>query len=275
MKIAKYQIFFVLLILFAAVYAAISYGESNESSEVDATTEALKKDPDIPILAPQEILKKVDEIRAPGNNFIQEVKITFKKGQEETVNRISVRVSEMIKSLAIFKYPPSQKGRVILMVENNMWIYFPGSKKPIRISPAQKLLGQVSNADVARVSYSLDYKAELVEDDNTGNKKLLKMSLKAKTKGAAYGSIKLWMEKDSFKPDKAEFYSLSGRLLKTIYYKSYKHILGKERPTVHEIHDAINKSEITIMEYTDMKVDDTPDKYFQKTFMSRVSKLKP
>jgi len=53
-----------------------------------------------------------------------------------------------------------------------------------------------------------------------------------------------------------------------------KNIQGKERPMIHEIHDAIKKSEITIMEYSNMKVQDTPDNYFQKTFMHRAPQLK-
>lgn len=268
-------IFLMLLFLFVTVCAAISYGESNKSGEVNSTPEAPKKDSDTPVLAPQEILKKADEIRAPGKNFVQEVKITFKKGKKETVNKMSIRVKEFHKSLVIYKYPPAEKGRVILMVENNMWIYFPGTKRAIRISPAQQLLGQVSNADVSRVVYSIDYEAESVEDDNTGDEKLLKMFLKAKTKAAAYGSINLWIKKDNFRPVRAEFFTLSGRLLKTLYYKGYKRILGKERPTIHEVHDAIRKSEITIMEYSGMKVEDTPDNYFQKTFMHRVPRLSP
>jgi hypothetical protein len=143
----------------------------------------------------------------------------------------------------------------------------------MRISPAQQLLGQVSNADVARVVFSLDYKAESAEDDSVGNEKLVKLFLKAKTEGAAYGSIKLWIHRDSDKLYKGEFYTPAGRLLKTIYYKGYRQVLGKERPMVLEVHDAVKKDEITTMEYLSMKIDDTPDNYFQISFMDRAAQL--
>jgi len=153
----------------------------------EPTPAPVKKTPDVKAaeLSPAELLKIADQIRAPSATFSQEIKVTFKKGDEETVNILATRVKDSIKSLAVYKYPASQKGRVILMVENNMWIYFPGTKKPIRISPAQQLLGQVSNADVSRVVYSIDYEALSVEDDNTGKEKLLKLNLKAKTRGAS------------------------------------------------------------------------------------------
>jgi len=224
-------------------------------------------------LSPAELLRKADEIRAPGQSFVQEIKVTFRKGDNETTNTLVTRVKDFTKSLAIYQDPPSQKGRVILMVENNMWIYFPGTKKPIRISPAQQLLGQVSNADVARVVYSIDYEAVSVEDDNTEKERLLKLSLKAKTSGAAYGSIELWMEPGNYKLVKAKFYTLAGRILKTIYYKGYRNVDGVQRPMIHEIQDAIKTTESTTMEYISMRVEDTPDNYFQKTFMHRAPQL--
>ena len=59
-------------------------------------------------------------------------------------------------------------------------------------------------------------------------------------------------------------------LLKTVYYKEYKDVFGKKRPTVLEIHDGIRESEVSIMEYSDIRIEDTPDAYYQKTFMDRV-----
>ena len=230
--------------------------------------------PKVGKLTPEELLIKADEIRAPGQNFVQDVRVILKKGNTETAsNRLVTRVKGHTRSLAIFKEPPTQKGQVLLMLDNNMWIYFPTTKKPIRISPAQQLLGNVSNADVARVVYNIDYKAESVEEETSGTDKLLRLFLKAKTEGAAYGSIKLWLHKDSYKLNKAEFYTLAGRLLKTTYYKGYKQLLGKDRPTFLEIHDAVKKDEITTMEYLSMKIEDTPDNYFQRAFMDRASQL--
>ncbi len=230
--------------------------------------------PKVGKLTPQELLIKADDIRSPGHSFLQDTRVTLKKGNTETAsNRLITRVKGHSKSLSIFKEPPTQKDQVLLMIDNNMWMYFPKSRQPIRISPAQQLLGNVSNADVARVVYNIDYKAESVEEETSGTDKLLKLFLKAKTEGAAYGSIKLWLHKDSFKPNKAEFYTLAGRLLKTTYYKGYKQLLGKDRPTLLEVHDAVKKDEITTMEYLSMKIEDTPDNYFQRAFMDRASQL--
>jgi len=242
--------------------------ESEKIAKAEVKTEVqLQK------LTPKQILEEVDLIRAPNENFAVDMTITFQSGSKKSVNKMSLRVRDFSKSLVIYNYPATQKGRVLLMVESNMWIYFPGTKRAIRISPQQQLLGQVSNADVARAVFSLDYSAEKVEEEVVDNEDMLKITLKAKTEGAAYSNIQIWIKKDGFRPIKAEFFTLTGRLLKTIYYKGYKNVLGRQRPTVYEIHDAIKKSDKSIMEYTKWQIQDTPNRYFQKTFMQRVGSL--
>ncbi len=221
-------------------------------------------------VTPQEILEKVDQIRAPANTFTFHLKVTVNKSDEDSKAEFFVRVKDARKSLVIYKSPPLNRGRVLLLIENNMWIYIPGTRNPLRISPQQQIMGRVSNADAARVVFSLDYSADSITQDVLGGQKILKMSLTAKTTGAAYKSITLWIENENYRPIKAEFFAVSGKLLKTTYYKEYKDILGQKRPTVLEVHDGIRESEVSIMEYSDIRIEDTPDAYYQKTFMDRV-----
>lgn len=221
-------------------------------------------------ISPQEILEKVDEIRAPANTFTFHLKVTVNKNDQDSKAEFFVRVKDARKSLVIFKSPPSNKGRVLLLVENNMWIYIPGTRNPLRISPQQQIMGRVSNADAARVVFSLDYSADSAAEDVLDGQKVLQMSLSAKTTGAAYKNITLWVKNETYQPVKAEFFALSGKLLKTAYYKEYQEVLGKQRPTVLEIHDGIRESEVSVMEYSGLRMEDTPDAYYQKTFMDRV-----
>jgi len=220
-------------------------------------------------LTSQEILERVDKIRAPDKTFTFDVKATVYGADDKLEAILSVRVKDAKKSLVVFKSPHSNKGRTILMVEDNMWIYIPGTSNPLRISPQQQMISRISNADLARVVYNIDYGVEAMEDVDTDGTPSIKMTLTAKTKGAAYKGLILWIERNSFKPIKTEFYAVSGKLLKTAYYKKYREILNKERPTLLEIHDAIKTSEITTLEYENMRIEDTPDAHFQKAFMER------
>ncbi|MBU0701903.1 outer membrane lipoprotein-sorting protein [bacterium] len=222
-------------------------------------------------LSSEEILKKIDQIRAPGDTFVFDLKITYKKeGKEDIIQKFAVRVKDADKSLVKFTYPANNKGRLFLMVGNNMWIYIPDTRRPIRISPQQRLLGQISNGDVARVVYSLDYNAKLLEKEKIAEREYIKLELTAKTKEATYSKILLWTDTENFEPQKAEFYTVSGKMLKTAFYKGYANVLGRKRPLIMEIHDELCKGEYSIIEYSNMKVDDTPKAFFQKTYLKHI-----
>jgi outer membrane lipoprotein-sorting protein len=229
----------------------------------------------IPIFATAElqkdILKKIDEIRAPDKTFIFDLKITYKKKNgKDIIQKLKVHVKDGNKSLVKFTYPPTTKGRLLLMVGNNMWIYIPNTRKPIRISPQQRLLGQVANGDVARVVYSVDYNSKILGIEKINNKICLRLELSAKNNQVTYSKIILWVEKTTYKPIKAKFYAISGKLLKTAYYKGYTYTLGKERPLILEVHDELRKGEVSIMEYSNLKVADTPKAYFQKSYLKHI-----
>jgi len=61
-------------------------------------------------LSSEEILKKIDQIRAPGDTFVFDLKITYKKeGKEDIIQKFAVRVKDADKSLVKFTYPAIYK----------------------------------------------------------------------------------------------------------------------------------------------------------------------
>jgi outer membrane lipoprotein-sorting protein len=104
-------------------------------------------------MTPQEILERVDQIRAPAQTFVFRLKVTVNQEDKDSQAEFLVKVKDAKKSLVIYKSPPANRGRVLLLVENNMWIYIPGTRNPLRISPQQQIMGRVSNADAARVVF--------------------------------------------------------------------------------------------------------------------------
>jgi outer membrane lipoprotein-sorting protein len=220
---------------------------------------------------PEQLLQKIDQIRAPGEAFVFDVKLTAYKGAEVTsVNGFTVHVKDSSKSLVKFTAPPASKGRALLMSGDNLWIYIPGSRGALRISPQQRLLGQIAYGDVARVVYNLDYQVEQVEEETLEGTRALRLDLKAKSRGAAHDRIRLWVARQTLRPIKAEFLALSGKLLKVGYYKGYRQVLDEERPMILEVHDAIRKGEYSVLEYAEMRREDTPEIFFQRTYLEHV-----
>jgi outer membrane lipoprotein-sorting protein len=227
--------------------------------------------PLVQAITAEEVLQAVDAIRAPSNNFSFALHVLQENGKEEEKNfDFTVNVKDSEKSLVTYTAPVLSKGKRLLMVGDNLWIYIPNTRMPIRISPQQKVSAGVSNADIARVVYSLDYQAENLKPEALDDKGSYHLVLTAKTKGAAYQRIELWTTTDDYRPLKADFYTQSERKIKTIVYKDYQQVLGKSRPMLLEVIDALNSEQRVLMYYSDMQLADTPDMYFQKSYLSRL-----
>jgi outer membrane lipoprotein-sorting protein len=221
-------------------------------------------------IAPREILDQVDQVRSPGANFTFFVKVAQYGLSRVSESEFEVWVRERRKSLVLFREPTSQKGRALLLDGQNMWIYIPGTSRSLRISPQQQLSGTVSNADVARVVFSLDYSAERTHPDKLDGADVLKLELRSLEDNVPYRNINLWVSADGYRPLRADFFSLSGKLLRTVSYQGYQQILGKLRPTRLEITNALNPEEKTILTYSQFQVREMPKEYYQPSYLNRL-----
>src|SRR3954470_4444262 len=104
-----------------------------------------------------EILKRADLVRGPNDPFTLRMNVTAYRGKE-VLNETSVLVNshDYARSLVEFVAPPRDAGRKMLRVSENMWVRIPSSRRAIRITPQQRLLGQASNADVMGTNYAED-----------------------------------------------------------------------------------------------------------------------
>ncbi|MGL1409580.1 outer membrane lipoprotein-sorting protein, partial [Vibrio parahaemolyticus] len=98
------------------------------------------------------------------------------------------------------------------------------AKSSIRLSPQQRLMGQASNGDVVTVNFARDYKASLageetIADADRQNHECWRLDMTASSEGTTYARIEYWVAKATARPIKGKFYSDSGRLLKTAYYR--------------------------------------------------------
>ncbi|MFH0935138.1 MAG: outer membrane lipoprotein-sorting protein, partial [Pseudomonadota bacterium] len=160
-------------------------------------------------------------------------------------------------SVAETQEPVRFKGSKILQVERNMWMTRPGLSKPIPISPRQRMSGQASNGDIAATNYAGDYEAQLGATENVDGEPCYVLDLKAKHKRATYDQIRYWVSVKRVVGIKAEFYSVSGKLLKTATF-SYGNTIehdGKRIPFISKmtIRDALIDAE-TVMEFGTVKV---------------------
>jgi len=217
------------------------------------------------------ILERVDAIRSPSENFTFTVKLRTQTASVQTDSELEVFVRDGTKSLVLYRRPVKQRGRALLMDGNNMWIHIPGTSRPMRISPQQQLTGAVSNADVARVVFNLDYVADNIETQRVDDVPVLKLDLRARASHVSYQRIHLWVHEESLHPMKADFFSISGRRMRTIEYSGYQNILGGQRPTILQISDAINPGVQATLTYSNFKLQETPEAYYQPSYLGRLA----
>ncbi len=195
-------------------------------------------------------------------------------GKDEKVFGLEVEIKDSHTSLVKYVEPASERGKAMLMAGNNLWFQAPHNRKPIRITPQQRLLGEASNGDVASTDFSGDYHPELVGSEQVDGVACHKLKLTAKPETpAAYKSLYLWVRKDDLAPVKAEFFAPSGKPLKTAWYRRYEPVEaagGKRQLTEIEIVNALNEQQRTVMEYSNFAIRDLPDAHFNPRYLSRL-----
>jgi outer membrane lipoprotein-sorting protein len=217
------------------------------------------------------IVREADRYRGFAGSFAQESEaIHYKNGEKESSQHLKVYIHNGEKSLVKFLGPGRDKGRIMLMTGNNIWLYIPGTRNPIRLTPQQQLLGQASNGDVARTNYSEDYMATILGKEDVDGLLCYHLELTAKQGGATYQKIEYYVALKSNRPVKALFFAKSGRLLKTGFFKNPRTFSG--RVFMSELHliDDLKKNEKTIIKVNSITREKLPDSHFHQKFLPRI-----
>jgi outer membrane lipoprotein-sorting protein len=224
----------------------------------------------------EDLLKAYDANRAI-ENFAFEMEMSSYQGERLLDSYVLSGFMEgeglKSKTLLYFESPAVVRDRRMLMDGNIIWIQFPRTQNPIRLTPMQVLLGEAANGDVARTSFTRDYDAADAGIDTRDGKacRVLALTVKPESKGATYGSIKLWGEEATKRPVYAEFYADSGKLLKTAKYGDYREWNGRSLPMTMDISDAQDPERHTTMKYIQLGSRKLPEQYFRKEYLPRFS----
>ena len=228
----------------------------------------------------QSILADSDAIRNPGKPFsLTVVLVEYRNAHQTDTNTLSVyskadNNSGQFRSLVRFVAPARDANKLLLKNGNDLWFFDPSSKASIRLSPQQRLLGQAANGDVVTVNLAKDYKAEMkgeedVTDGDRQTRHSYKLALAAVSTDVTYDHIEMWLDSGNSRPVKARFYTESGQLLKTAYYRRYQSQLGVERPTETVIIDGLDPNWVTVMRYSDYAWRDVPEVWLQRDYLPR------
>lgn len=217
------------------------------------------------------IVEKADQVRFPAEGFQVDIGVVTTQSDATTETRKYRVLSKGNENTVVMvTEPASERGQILLMKSRDLWVFMPDVSQPVRISLAQRLTGQVANGDLARANFSGDYNPKILRTENIGNDQYYVLELTAVDKGVTYQRVVYWVNRKNFWPLKAEFYSLSNRLLKRCSYENFQSMVGKTRPTRLVMEDALRGNEKSVLEYSAMKLRDLPDKVFTKDYLKKL-----
>ena len=217
------------------------------------------------------IIEKADQVRFPPESFQVDVTIaTTDRNSDPDVRKYRVLSKGNTNSVVMVTEPASERGQIMLMKGRDLWIFMPEVSQPIRLALSQRLTGQVANGDLARANFAADYNPKLLRSEQIGDDSYHVLELTGIDRGVTYQRVLYWVRaKDSW-PYRAEFYSLSNRLLKTCKYEDFQTMEGRKRPTRLVTEDPLRSGEQSILEYNNMKLRDLPDKIFTKDYLKKL-----
>jgi hypothetical protein len=190
----------------------------------------------------------------------------LKNGELDKERRYKVLLKTGRRSLVISESPVEQ-GQKVLMLADDFWIILPSSQRPVRITPAQKLLGEASAGDIATLTWSGDYEGEVVGTVQREGRSCLQLELRASRKGSTYRRIVLYVARAGGEPVAAELYLASDKLAKEASFEMGQ-LRGRRQVVAMRLVDRIQTNRVTEVRYLDQEARGIPDEIFNPMYLT-------
>ena len=242
---------------------------------------AVSATPDVPTL-----LKNADRYRTGADNLQVETEVSVRNrdGSLDKERRYTVFSQAGHKSLVLMR-SLAEAGQKVLMLGDDFWLLMPGSQRPVRITPSQKLLGDASTGDIATLSWAEDYTGTLVGEEPCEAEPAspasapagarpasaagcLHLSLTAARKGLSYQRIELWLGKARHEPVRAELYVQSDKLAKLARFVVDKPSAPRQVDAM-VLSDRLSTHKETHVRYVSRQPKVVPEAWLNPMFLAR------
>ncbi len=153
--------------------------------------------------------------------------------------------------LVRYTTPAKERGTAYLRSGDSTWLYLPSAEKVVRVGAKQNFGGgDFSNADIFHLSLVRDYDPVLVAEEVVENQPCYRLELRAKDRSIAYDRVVYWVRTDgTFYPVRADYYTLSGKNLKSLVLSQVKSLGGRARPTLLTMESRVDEGSRTRLEF--------------------------
>jgi hypothetical protein len=161
----------------------------------------------------EEILARVDRLRHPWPVFT--VELTLKAPGPSQRWKVSARENG---DARLDGLSPKEQGRAVLLLSDQMWLLLPGSKRPVKVTPQQRMMGPAAGGDVARTRFREDYTVQSLAQESLDGRDCWRLELVARRPALSARQVVLWVVEEGSLPIKAEFRLASGKLARTALF---------------------------------------------------------
>ena len=223
---------------------------------------------------PEEILKRIEDNMSSKNRVFESSMTIHGTRTSRTMTMKSYSVGDK-QSFTEYLSPAREKGTKMLKLENQLWIYSPGTDRIIQIS-GHMLRQSVMGSDLSYEDMMDDrkiseiYSAVVTATETIDGRKTWVLDLTAKTDDVAYYKRKVWVDTERYVPLQEELYARSGQLLKRTTLSEVKNIDGRWFPTRIVYKDMLKQGEGTEFVMTSIKFNQQiPDYIFTKAALKQ------
>ncbi|MGI9256044.1 MAG: outer membrane lipoprotein-sorting protein [Salinispira sp.] len=223
-----------------------------------------------------EVIRQIDSLDSFGNeDFTAEYTIVSDKPEEErSVTKVRFfRRDREDKFLILIVDPLLRRGQGYLSVDDTAWSYDPESREFSIFNLSDNFEDTESrNSDFAETSLVDDYEADSYEEAMLGKYPVYVLDLKAVTDTVTFPRIRYWVRKDNYLPLKEENYSLSDRLVRTVYYPTYGRYGDYFIPTKILQVDNLSPGEQSEITVRGVSFNSIPDTVFTQSYLEQVNR---
>jgi len=159
------------------------------------------------------ILAKADRFRHPWPSF--SVEATILDGASEQKWQVIARENGDAVAKGVSE---KEKGRSVHCIGGQMWLVVPGSRRPHKVTPQQRLMGAAAGGDLANARLSDAYSVGSLAPELFEGKECHRLRLEAKAKSESYRIIDLLVDRADGAPLVATCYFGSGKLARTVRF---------------------------------------------------------
>lgn len=171
--------------------------------------------------APEALLAKVDRLRHPWASYSVEVDVKDTRNTQRW--RVLARENGDARVEGLSE---KEAGRAVLMLGEQMWLLLPNARKPVKVTPQQRLLGPAAGGDIARSRFAEDYRVAARTEENVDGRPCVRLELEARRPALSYRRALLWVS-SSGEPVQAEFRLASGKLAKRVRFEAPVQAAGR------------------------------------------------